>query len=191
MTPARQLEFHEVGADTWSDLVRLMDSRGGPHYCWCLAWREPSSVRKRLDLAGRRASMEARVEQQTPVGILAYEDAEPVGWCSVAPRETYLDLGGFDSSEVVWSIVCFFVPRSQRGQGVGEALLEAAIATARSHGADVVEAYPVDPDSPSYQFMGFVPMFERAGFHEVGRAGTRRHVMRLASPSKGPGAARG
>jgi hypothetical protein len=27
--------------------------------------------------------------------------------------------------------------------------------------------------------MGFVPAFERAGFEETGREGTRRHVMRL------------
>lgn len=35
----------------------------------------------------------------------------------------------------------------------------------------------MEPDSPSYRFMGFVPVFEKAGFREVGRAGTRRHVM--------------
>ena len=27
--------------------------------------------------------------------------------------------------------------------------------------------------------MGFVSVFEKAGFYEVGRAGTRRHVMQL------------
>jgi hypothetical protein len=42
-----------------------------------------------------------------------------------------------------------------------------------------VEAYPVDEAAPSYRFMGFVPVFAAAGFTEVGRAGTRRHVMRL------------
>ena len=50
---------------------------------------------------------------------------------------------------------------------------------ARAKGATVVEAYPVAPDSPSYRFMGFVPVFEAAGFREVGRAGIRGHVMRL------------
>nr|PZN92019.1 MAG: acetyltransferase [bacterium] len=42
-----------------------------------------------------------------------------------------------------------------------------------------MEFHPVDPDSPSYRFMGFVRFFEAAGFREVGRAGSRRHVMRL------------
>jgi len=46
-------------------------------------------------------------------------------------------------------------------------------------GATVVEAYPVDPGSPSYRFMGFVDAFAEAGFQEVGTAGLRRHVMRL------------
>ena len=59
-------------------------------------------------------------------------------------------------------------------------LIGAAVDHARENGATVVEAYPVDPTSPSYLFMGFVGTFEAMGFREVGRAGTRRHVMRLS-----------
>jgi len=58
-------------------------------------------------------------------------------------------------------------------------MLEAAIAYARDGGATIIEAYPVDPESPSYRFMGFVPALERLGFAPVGMAGSRRHVMRL------------
>ena len=43
----------------------------------------------------------------------------------------------------------------------------------------MVEGYPVDPDSPSYRFMGFLPLFEQASFTEVARAGSRRHVVSL------------
>ena len=56
-------------------------------------------------------------------------------------------------------------------------LLGAGLRHAHEHGAKLVEAYPVEADSPSYRHMGFVSMFEEAGFHEVGREGTRRHVM--------------
>ena len=49
---------------------------------------------------------------------------------------------------------------------------------AEKRGATVIEAYPVDPSSPSYRFMGYVQTFVSAGFYEVGRAGTRRHVLR-------------
>lgn len=67
--------------------------------------------------------------------------------------------------------------------GLTARLLEAAIDQARRKGATLIEAYPVDPNLPSYRFMGFVGAFKKAGFVEVGRAGTRRHVMRLKLPS--------
>jgi len=106
-----------------------------------------------------------------------------MAWCSIAPRATYRRLGGADDfaddPDAVWSLVCFFVKRDYRGHGVTDQLLRAAIAHAGRRGAKIVEAYPVDPDSPSYRFMGFVRVFERAGFKNAGAAGTRRHVMRL------------
>ena len=40
-----------------------------------------------------------------------------------------------------------------------------------------LEAYPVDSDSPSYQFMGQRPMFQDLGFEYRHKAGPRRHVM--------------
>ena len=131
----------------------------------------------------RKSAMEARVRGKVPVGILGYLEARPVAWCSIAPRPTYRALGGAvipgEAPDSVWSLVCFFTRRELRGQGVSVQLLEAAVAHARACGADVIEAYPVDPDSPSYRFMGFVPLFEAAGFAHAGAAGTRRHGMRL------------
>ena len=50
-------------------------------------------------------------------------------------------------------------------------LLTAACDYAASEGAEVIEAYPVDPDSPSYGFIGFRPTFLAAGFEERGRPG--------------------
>lgn len=180
---ADRLTFHEVDRTTWPALVRLFEARGGPKACWCMAWRSTPQEVERTDGASRRAALQRRVREGVPVGILGYLDSEPVAWCSIAPRTTYCRLGGLDdpsdTAGSVWSLVCFFVPRRLRGQGVMTRLLKAAIERARQRGATVVEAYPVDPDSPSYLFMGFVPAFRAAGFREVGRAGTRRHVMRL------------
>ncbi len=98
-------------------------------------------------------------------------------------RPTYRKLGGLEdpaeSPDAVWSLVCMFVPRRLRGQGIAKLLVSGAVDHARNRGASVVEAYPVDPESPSYKFMGVIPTFAGLGFEEVGRAGTRRHVMRL------------
>jgi GNAT superfamily N-acetyltransferase len=71
------------------------------------------------------------------------------------------------------------VKRHQRGKGITRQLISAAVAHATQKGASIVEAYPVEPGSPSYRFMGYVESFKAAGFEEVGRAGSRRHVLRL------------
>ncbi len=178
-----QLQFHAVDASRWNDLKRLFESRGGPKACWCMVWRATAMEAKQTDGRSRKAALLRRVRQGVPIGILGYLDGEPIAWCSIAPRPTYRPLGGLDAAadqpDQVWSLVCFFVPRRLRGQGMTARLIQAAAEHARQHGATVLEAYPVAPDSPSYRFMGLIDTFRKAGFQEVGRAGKRRHVMRL------------
>ena len=77
-----------------------------------------------------------------------------------------------------------FIPRDHRKQGLSAQLIAAAARHAKKHKGRLLEAYPVDPDSPSYRHMGFVPVFQRAGFKAHGREGTRRHVMHLALDPK-------
>ena len=185
--PAPALAFRPVTAESWGDLARLFESRGGPSYCWCMLWRRGGGGSN----DSKRAALRGIVEQGTPVGLLAYEDGEPVAWCSIAPRESYRSLGGpADPGGVsVWSVACFFATRRLRGRGITGRLLRAAVELAGERGADVVEGYPVDPESPSYRFMGLRSTFRQAGFTEVGTAGRRRHVMRLelsARPTAGP-----
>jgi GNAT superfamily N-acetyltransferase len=177
---SEQLEFHAVDVRRWMDFERLFESRGGPKSCWCMVWRATPAEAKCRDGASRKAFIRGRVSAGTPIGLLGYLKGEPVAWCSVAPRATSRRLVEDDSDDAgVWSIACFFLVRRLRGMGLTRQVLQAAVEHARAHGASVVEAYPVEPDSPSYRFMGFVPMFVETGFSEVGRAGTRRHVMRL------------
>jgi len=126
--------------------------------------------------------MKERVENGVPVGLLGYSEGVPKAWCSIAPRSTYrrglADVREGDENQNVWSLVCFFVRRDMRRQGVMKALLEAAMHHAAAHGGTILEAYPVDEDSPSYRFGGFLPVFQTDGFVRVGKAGTRRHVVR-------------
>lgn len=147
-----------------------------------MVWRRTSAEAKTNDAASRKRQIMARIDEGTPVGLIAYDAAErPFAWVSVAPRESYRNLGGpaAEPGDVIWSIVCFWVPRKRRGEGLVHRLIAAAVAHARAKGATIVEAYPVPPDAPSYRFMGFVPVFERAGFTDIGPAGIRRRVMRL------------
>ena len=173
------LEFHEVDAARRVDFEHLFESRGGPKSCWCMVWRAGAKTTKGPD---RKAAIQQYIRDDIPIGLLGYSEGRPVAWCSIAPRATYRELGGPDDAgdtrEQVWSLVCFFIRRDLRGKGLASQIIEAAVQHARTRGATVVEAYPVDPESPSYRFMGYVKTFSAAGFHEVCRAGARRHVMR-------------
>jgi GNAT superfamily N-acetyltransferase len=183
MTEPSELDrivFREVDQDLWPDFERLFESRGGPKACWCMVWRATPEEAKHTDGASRKAAMAKRIAAGTPVGLLGYIDEEPIAWCSIAPRSTYRRLvDDGTSDEGIWSLACFFIVRRLRGQGISQRMIAAAVRHAKLKGAKVVEAYPVDSDSPSYRFMGFVPTFEAAGFCEVGRSGSRRHVFRL------------
>lgn len=179
---APTLEFQPLTPPRWPDLVALFEHHGNPGYCWCMTWRLPSKEYQHLDSAGRRTALKSLVEAGTPIGILAYENGEPIGWCSIAPRETYQRL---EKSKILkrlddkptWSVVCFFVKRDRRGQGVALQLLTAAVNYARSCGATIIEGYPVEPDQ-SYRFMGAPSIFERAGFEVAATAANGRRIMR-------------
>ena len=181
-----RFEFKPVDESCWDDLAALFEARGGPHNCWCMVWRDKPPAAKSATGSARKSTLKralrSRVSDGVPVGILGYCNGAPIAWCSIAPRSTYRLLGGIDDhdrDDIVWSLVCFFIKRAFRGQGIADQLLGEAVNCARDHGARIVEAYPVDPSSPSYRFMGFASLFERAGFQKVGSAGARRQVMRL------------
>jgi GNAT superfamily N-acetyltransferase len=187
------LEFHPVTADRWRDLVSLFEHRGNPGYCWCMTWRIASSEYKHLDSTGRRNALESLVNKSIPIGILGYLNDEPVGWCSIAPRETYTRLERSTTLKRIddlpaWSVVCFFVNRKVRGQGLSLKLLKAAVAYAISQGAKIIEGYPVEPrkdkegnlqPGTSYRFMGSVSTFKKAGFQEAAITEQGRRIMRF------------
>ncbi len=179
------LTLRPATAETWPDLVTVIDGRGGPHYCWCMLWRGTPPERKAPKDA-RRASMRQRADDGVPLGLIGYLDDEPAAWVSVAPRETYRSLGGPPSDAVVWTIACFYVPRRLRGLGFFHQLLRGAVDHAWAQGAEIVEATPVAQGGTSYRFMGYIPAFEALGFEHVATAGKHRRVMWLRRPGAGP-----
>jgi RimJ/RimL family protein N-acetyltransferase len=176
-----RLDFRPVTSANVDEFVRFFSAPGAPKHCWCMVWRRTAAEAKLQAPADRKRMMLERIGAGTPVGLLAYRGDEPVGWVSIAPRDTHRALGGPppQPGEVIWSLVCFYVPRRLRGRGLVRKLLAGAVDHARANGATIVEAYPVDPNSPSFRFMGFVPVFAEAGFDALGMTGTRRHVMQL------------
>jgi GNAT superfamily N-acetyltransferase len=135
-----------------------------------------------------REAIKDLVDDDCVPGLLAYEGDTATGWVSLAPREEFgrVERSKFFQKvddERVWSIVCFFVPRKQRGKGLMTALLAGAIDFARDRGATVLEAYPRDPGiarvSADGAFVGLEPVFRAAGFVEVARRDKKRPIMRL------------
>jgi GNAT superfamily N-acetyltransferase len=196
MTPPRdgvKLRFHAATPDRWDDVVALFGERGACAGCWCMYWRRGASEYTAGKGAGNRAALRRIVQRGDEPGVIAYAGGEPVGWCAVAPRDDYPRL---DKSRVlarlddlpVWSISCLFVARPWRRQGVSEALIEAAVAHARSRGAKVVEGYPIDPAGPqpdAFVWTGLASAYERAGFREAARRSPTRPFMRLEISRRG------
>jgi GNAT superfamily N-acetyltransferase len=177
-----RLSFRPVTTANQDDFIALFQRPGWQKQCWCMVWRATPEEGRGTPPAVRRGQMLDRIEAGTPVGLIGYAGAEPVAWVSIAPKATYRRLGGPDAAEGerIWSLACMFIRRDHRGAGLAHELIAAAVAEARRRNATAVEAYPVEPDSPTYGYMGFIPAFERAGFIEVGCVGKRRHVMRRA-----------
>jgi GNAT superfamily N-acetyltransferase len=176
-----------VTPERLADLDRFSRRNGKFRYCSCMRWRLTSTQYQRSTKESRVAALDELVRGRTPVGILAYIHNEPVGWCSVAPRESFAALERFRAlprldTTPVWSIVCFFVSSQVRRQGTTLELLRAAIAYAGSHGATIIEGYPVEPGPRLYTYMGAPSTFLAAGFTDVTPPGYTRTVMRYIVP---------
>src|SRR5690606_12868235 len=129
---AERLEIREGTAATWTDFVRLFESRSTPKYCWCMAWRGKAGEPQYAEGADRKSQIEKRVRAGTPVGILGYKGSEPVARCSIAPKSTFRGLTKSQpADDRVWSVTCFFVLRAHRGTGIAEAMLAAAVKHAK------------------------------------------------------------
>jgi hypothetical protein len=83
------LSFAPVTPANRADFEALFSARGSPTYCWCMVWRRSTAEAKHNDGASRKRQMLQRIGNGTPVGLLAYSDAAPVAWVSIAPRDSY------------------------------------------------------------------------------------------------------
>jgi GNAT superfamily N-acetyltransferase len=179
--------FAPLTPERWGDFEELFREDRTCDECWCMWWRQTHArFMQNRGEANRRAMQEIVLSGVVP-GIIAYDGATPVGWCSVAPREDFPRIcrspviGPIDD-EPVWSVACFVVGRSARGRGVMRALLSAAVGHAAGHGARIVEGYPRDTAARRYSaadlYVGTVSLFEAAGFVEAIRRSPARPIMR-------------
>ena len=170
----------------WDDFASFMVPRKpGGGGCVCVVYRNSS-----LDMPGRIAHIRALCQSAPGPGVLAYVDGDVAGWCSVAPKATYLALVNSRTiphvqDEDAWSVVCFVVLPGFRRRGLMHHLLDGAVGHAQGMGATTLEGYPVDPGSERIDqtsgYVGTAQLFEAHGFTRVRQTAGRR-IDLLASP---------
>jgi GNAT superfamily N-acetyltransferase len=184
----------EVRSATEFDDVSTMvgPKRPDANVCWCLSYRIPSKENNELRGPARGDKVRQLMEQG-PIGVLAYEDDDVVGWAAVAPRAettfaTNRKIPHVDDL-AVWSVWCIRVRPGHRKQGLSHHLLQGAVEFAREGGAPAIEGYPVDNDGEKVDltmaYVGTRALFEQAGFEKAADTtstldGFPRVLMRLA-----------
>lgn len=181
------IEIRPLSGERFADVAALFGEGGDAKWCWCAWYRVRNVDFQKATAESNRAVLERAVEttaaEARHPGLVAYRDGVPIGWVSVGPRDDYERLRHSKvlapiDDRPVWSIVCFVVSRRARGQGVAGALLDAAVDYAAHHGAQLLEAYPVDTGggrvAAATAYKGTVEMFERAGFTVADRRRANR-----------------
>lgn len=183
------LEFRPVTKNRWADFEQLFGKRGACGGCWCMFWRLQHAPFERQKGDKNRRAMKKLIASGTVPGILAYHKKEPVGWCSIGPRNDFVRL---EKSRIfkpvddkpVWSITCLFVAKEYRKMGVSGKLIEAAVEYAAKKKAVAVEGYPFEPKSDRqpdpFVWTGLASAYFDAGFKEVARRSPTRPVVRYA-----------
>ena len=185
VTPASTARFDDVA-------TMLGPKNPDSSVCWCLSHRLDSKTNRALVGRARGEYVKKLCGRPVAPGVLAYEDREVVGWAAVAPRS---ELPFARSTKIphvdqlpVWSVWCIRVRPGHRGKGISRALLDGAVAHARSAGAPAIEGYPVDNRGkkvdPTMAYVGTRKLFEGAGFTKAAATtavsgGFPRVLMRL------------
>lgn len=183
--PATTARFDDVAA-------MLGPKNPDSSVCWCLSHRLDSKTNRELVGPARGEYVRRLCSRIVAPGVLAYEGDDVVGWAAVAPRS---ELPFARSRKIphvdqlpVWSVWCIRVRPGHRGRGISSALLDGAVAYARSQHAPAIEGYPVDNKGEKVDltmaYVGTRTLFERAGFTKAADTGSvsggfPRVLMRL------------
>jgi GNAT superfamily N-acetyltransferase len=176
-----------------ADLGRLLACQKSAHGCWCMWFIIRIKDYHQGGAVANEAKFRALAEEaRSPMGFIAYDGGEPVGWSAVGPRSRYArairtpTMNGIDHAEddAVWFVPCFFIRPERRGEGIARALLERAVALAGTAKAAAVEGFPLTGGKRQTTDLqvGTESLFASQGFKVVRRPSSNRVVMRLELP---------
>ena len=151
-------------------------------------WRLTSKEYELNKGESNRIKIHDLVQGKKKLGIIAFKNDMPIGWCSISPRNTLTRL---ENSHLlkriddvpVWSITCLFVKKEFRRKNISSILASEAAKFAFKNGALVVEAYPIIPKKKKvpeiFAFTGFASAYKKAKFKIVRKPNENRLIMRI------------
>ncbi|MFI8632416.1 GNAT family N-acetyltransferase [Microbacterium sp. NPDC077663] len=185
-----QITIEPARADRFADAEHALTGGGDGADCWCQWWMHAPKDFDAATPDERRALL--REDLATPVAsaLIAYVDGAAAGWVKVSPRPDQPRLARTRNIQKspepmddpdVWAITCFVVRTEHRSQGIASRLLDAAVEHARTHGARLVEGYPLDTDVKRFSsndlYHGTLSSFLAAGFTETARPAPARPIV--------------
>lgn len=174
--------LERLGETNFADYEKLTGCEGDGG-CFCAAWHQKiSSIaewkrRCREAPLSNRDTVLSKVRAGFHVGVLAYEGDWLLGWISISPLpETYWTwprvarLG--EEAGAVAGISCITLAPSERGRGLGLALLAALADYGRTQGWRAIEGYPFDEAAlaqhgDKFSWPGVPRLFLQASFTRV------------------------
>ena len=188
--PAAGTMFRPLTPSRLDDLATLFGTSKTTNGCYCMWFLIPAKECHAGWGEVNKAAFEERAQaERRPMGLLAYREGEPVGWCAAGPRSRYARalrspvLKGRDADEDdrVWLVPCFFVKTGARKLGVMRGLLEKAVDLAAKNRATAIEGFPLAGDrrrDSASAYLGVEPLFASCGFDVVARPTEGRVHMR-------------
>jgi GNAT superfamily N-acetyltransferase len=191
VTRRSAIDVRVVTRDLVGDAETLFGTSDGSRHCFCMWFIIPVAQYHQNGFDGNKQLFCELIESSpAPVGLLAYDGDEAIGWCATGPRARYIRAlktpayRGNDASEndSVWLVPCLYIQKHMRRTGVSRALVEAAVGVASDHEACAIEAFPFATGAkPGHNSMvGFEELFASCGFTVTRRPTPTRVVMRRA-----------
>lgn len=194
-----RVEVSPANQVSCAELDQVFGTKGSAAECRCQRYRLAhgesfgnTAVEVRIDRLHEQTACGDPASPQT-TGLVAFVNGEPLGWCAVAPRNTYAGLvrnanqtawrGRAEdrADPSVWAVTCVLVHREARGSGIARRLIAATVDFARGQGANRLEAYPITvPDATwGEEHPGPLSAYLDAGFAVIHEPSKRRAVVSI------------
>lgn len=180
-----------LDAGTWDAFCELVERNNGIFGgCWCA----PNHVEYQRGVTDTRALKEELVRRGRAHQSMVFDDEGGAqGWCQYGrPEELHMkharEYAKDPPPPAQWRIVCIFVDKRHRGQGVARAALKGALAEIASAGGGLVEAISETTAGREAQgrflFSATVELFEELGFTRVRHVGKHAWIVnRVVEPA--------